>query len=468
MQNETVLISRRAMLRNACVGMGNLALAALLAEEGGASTNAGASALDAPHFVPRAKRIIFLFMHGGPSQVDTFDYKPRLASEDGQPYPYEKPRVQFEENRGLLRSPWRFNQHGETGAWVSELFPHLATTVDRICFLKGMYGSNPAHGGALLMLHTGSDRFVRPSMGSWITYGLGSENQNLPGFVTISPSSAHGGIANYASAFLPTQYHGTPLGPERGSLRGATIDNLQNERLAPETVTRRLAMLERLNRSQLESTGPDALLEGRIASMELAFRMQIEAPEALDLERESQATKQLYGLNDEATERFGRQCLMARRLSERGVRIVQCTDRGWDQHDNLRRDLANNAREVDKPIAGLIKDLAARGLLDDTLVIWGGEFGRTPSGEHGRRDGRDHNPAGFTMFLAGGGVRPGAYGATDDYGYFAVRQKVHIHDLHATILHLLGLSHTKLTYRFQGRDFRLTDVHGHVIDDILL
>jgi len=414
----------------------------------------------APHFPAKAKRVIFLFMHGGPSQVDTFDYKPKLTADDGKPLPFPKPRVVSSETGNLLKSPFAFKQHGQSGAWVSELFPHIATRVDDLCFIKSMHGSNSRHGGALLELHTGSDTFVRPAIGSWVAYGLGTENRDLPGFITICPTLTHGGVNNYSSAFLPAIYQATPLGNAGTSsdqvgvpfVRGTTPRDQQRLELN---------LLGELNRSS------DPALEGRIQSFEMAFRMQSAAPALQDLSKETDETKKLYGLDDPATANFGRQCLMARRFAEAGVRFVQCTHSyKWDQHENLKADHTKNAREVDKPIAGLIADLKRRGLLKDTLVLWGGEFGRTPVAQG--KDGRDHNPHAFTMFLAGGGVKPGlSHGATDDYGYYSVDKKVHFHDLHATMLHLLGLDHIKLTYKHAGRDFRLTDVHGEVVKEII-
>jgi hypothetical protein len=455
--------TRRQMLRQTALGFGGVALAALLGER----ATADPLTPKLPHFTPRARRVIFLFMHGGPSQIDTFDYKPLLERDDGKPLPFAKPRVVSSETGNLLRSPWKFRQYGQCGAWVSELFPHLARCVDDLCFLHATYGSNSRHGGALLELHTGSDTFVRPSLGSWVTYGLGTENRNLPGFITICPTLTHGGVNNYSSAFLPAAYQGTPLGSAAVPAEQAVIPFIKNSDMPRNIQRLELDLLEEMNRERLTQSGPDAALEGRIASFELAFRMQSAAPELQDISGETAETLRLYGLDDPRTKNFGRQCLMARRFVERGVRFVQCTHSyKWDQHDNLKRDHAVNAAEVDRPIAGLLTDLKRRGLLRDTLVLWGGEFGRTPVAQG--RDGRDHNPHGFTTWLAGGGVKGGlAHGRTDDYGYYAVADKVHIHDLHATILHLLGLDHTRLTYRHAGRDFRLTDVQGEVVNPIL-
>ncbi|BDC47981.1 sulfatase [Bryobacterales bacterium F-183] len=459
--NQT--LSRRELLRVSSTGFGSLALASMLH---GASS-ADPMAVKTPHFKPRAKRVIFLFMHGGPSQVDTFDYKPLLKRDHGKPLPFARPKVVSGETFNLLQSPWAFKQYGQSGAWVSDLFPEVAKCVDDICFVKSMWGSNSRHGGALLELHTGSDTFIRPSMGSWVTYGLGSENSSMPGYLTICPTQSHGGANNFGSAFLPAPYAGTAIGSVGVPARDAKIPFITNTETPRNIQRMEIDYSQVLNRKQLETTGPDHALEGRIESFELAFRMQAEAPELQDLGQESEATRKLYGLDNPVTEDFGRQCLMARRFSEKGVRFVQVSHTyKWDQHANLRRDHEQNAAEVDKPIAGLLKDLKSRGLLEDTLVLWAGEFGRTPTAEGS--DGRDHNPEAFTIWMAGGGVKPGfSYGATDDYGYYSVVNKVHFHDLHATILHLLGLDHKKLTYRFAGRDFRLTDVHGNVVHDIM-
>ena len=460
-------LSRRDMLRGSAAGFAGLALAGLLADEAAAAANANPLAPRSPHHPAKAKRVIFLFMHGGPSQVDTFDYKPLLARDHGKPLPFAKPRVVSSETGNLLKSPWQFSQHGQSGAWVSELFPHVATVVDELCMIHSMHGSNSRHGGALLELHTGSDTFVRPSMGSWITYGLGSENQDLPGFITICPTLTHGAENNYSSAFLPAAYQATALGNASIPAERAKIPFIDNDQTSRAAQRLELDLLRQMEAEHLATTGPDLALEGRIDSFELAFRMQAAAPRLQDISDETEATLKLYGLDDAKTKNFGRQCLMARRFAESGVRFVQVSHSyKWDQHGGLRKDHASNALEVDKPISGLIRDLKARGLLEDTLVLWGGEFGRTPTAQGG--DGRDHNPHGYTMWMAGGGVKPGMrYGNTDDYGYYAVENKVHLHDLHATMLHLLGLNHTKLTYRYAGRDFRLTDVHGEVVRDIL-
>ncbi|MBL9130110.1 MAG: DUF1501 domain-containing protein [Verrucomicrobiaceae bacterium] len=461
--------SRRAILRDSCAGFGMLALQGLLAgETQAAATNPLAA--KKPHFAPRAKRIIFLLMKGGPSQVDTFDPKPLLDRDHGKPPPFALPRVKFAETGALLRSPWKFRQYGQSGLPVSDLFPHVGQCVDELCIIRSLHGTNPAHGGALLKLHTGSDTFVRPSMGSWISYGLGTENTDLPAFVTICPTLAHGGVNNWGSAFLPAWAQGTPLGNASVTADQAVVKHIRNEKLSPALQRMQLDFAADLNRGHLDTTGANGALEARIDSFELAFRMQTSMPELQDISGESEATRRLYGLDDPVTANFGRQCLMARRFAERGVRFVQVTHSDgfvqWDQHSDLLKGHTENAAEVDKPIAGLLRDLKSRGLLEDTLVLWGGEFGRTPTAQG--TDGRDHNPHGFTMWLAGGGVKAGtAYGATDDYGYYAAENKVHIHDLHATILHLMGLHHEKLTYRYAGRDFRLTDIAGEVVHDIM-
>jgi hypothetical protein len=448
--------TRRALLRGSACGFGALALGGLVRAADG----------QAPHFAPRAKRVVFLFMHGGPSQVDTFDYKPLLQRDHGKPLPFAKPRVTFAETGNLMASPFRFARHGQSGQWISELFPHVARCADQLCFLKGLHGSNDAHGGALLKLHTGSDTFVRPSIGSWVLYGLGTENRNLPGFVTICPTLGHGGVNNWSASFLPPVHQGTPLGNASVPSDQATVSHLRPA-LPPADQRAQLDLVQALDGEHAAARPGDGVLDARMQSFELAFRMQMEAPAVLDLANETAATRRLYGLDDTVTTGFGRQCLLARRLLEAGVRFVQCTHSyKWDQHSDLERDHRKNAREVDLPIAGLLCDLQQRGLLEDTLVWWGGEFGRTPTSEGG--NGRDHDPHAFTHFLAGGGVRAGfSYGATDDYGYYATEDRMHVHDLHATILHLLGLDHERLTFRHAGRDFRLTDVEGKVARAVL-
>ncbi|MDC0176231.1 DUF1501 domain-containing protein [Planctomycetaceae bacterium] len=463
------MFSRRQLLQSTAVGFPMLALRGLFdSETVAAPPNPLAPRLG--HHLPRAKRILFLFMKGGPSQVDTFDYKPRLQKDHGKPLPFDKPRVQFAPTGKLLGSPWTFSQYGESGLPVSELFPHTAQHADDLCVINSVHGTNAAHGGALLKLHTGSDNFVRPSVGSWVSYGLGTENGNLPAFVTICPTLAHGGVKNWGSGFLPAPFQGTPIGNASLSSADARVPYLENSRHPRQLQRLKLDLLGQFNRRHLDTFGDDGNLEARINSFELAFRMQGEIPEIQDLSKESKDTHKLYGLDQEITADFGRQCLLARRFLERGVRFVQVTHSDtmvqWDQHSDLVKGHTKNAKEVDQPIGGLLTDLKARGLLEDTLVWWGGEFGRTPCVQGS--NGRDHNPEGFTMWLAGGGAKPGTrYGATDEFGYYAAQDKVHIHDLHATILHLLGLDHLQLTYRYAGRDFRLTDVYGDVVNGVI-
>lgn len=468
-------IPRRAALQRLACGFGSLALAGLLGEKSFAATNPLAP--KPPHFRPRAKRILFLFMQGGPSQIDTFDHKPLLERHDGRKMPFDDARtVANTGSRGteqrVMKSPWEFARHGASGRWVSELFPHVARHVDDLCFLHSLHTEGVAHGPATLFLHCGSTNFIRPSMGAWINYGLGTENENLPGFVTIGPALGNGGPRNWGNAFLPPVFQGTAVGVAGQPAKELAIRNLVNARTDAAAQRRQLDLLRSMNAEQAKARPGDAELEAVINSYELAWRMQMNAPGALDLARESAATLALYGIGEKETDDYGRQCLMARRLCEQGVRFVQVTygdntaNPRWDQHSNLPKH-ADHARAVDKPIAGLLADLKARGLLEDTLVWWGGEFGRTPYAEK-NGTGRDHNPGGFTVWLAGAGVKPGfALGATDEFGHFAVQDKVHMHDLHATILHLLGLDHERLTYTFDGRPFRLTDVHGHVVREIL-
>ena len=457
------------MLKASALGFGHLAFADLLNKVPAAAPTNPLAARQT-HFPARAKRIIFLFMKGGPSHVDTFDRKPKLDRDDGKELPFDKPRVTFAETGKLLRSPWKFKHFGQSGIEVSNLFPHVAKHVDDLCILNSVHGTNPAHGGACLKLHTGSDNFIRPSMGSWVTYGLGTENENLPGFITICPTLAHGGVRNFGSAFLPAQYSATSMGVASQEAKLARVKFAKNEVTSKDLQRLQLDLLSKFNHEHLDISGAHSDLESRILSFELAFRMQHEIPQIENLAEESEKTRSLYGLDQAVTEDFGRQCLLARRFIERGVRFIQVTHSNtkvqWDQHGDLLNGHNANALEVDLPIAGLLTDLKQRGLLEDTLVLWGGEFGRTPVAQG--TDGRDHNPEGFTMWLAGGGVKGGfRYGATDEYGYYAVENKMHIHDLHATILHLLGIDHEQLTYRYAGRDFRLTDVSGRVAQAIL-
>ena len=477
------LPDRRAALKSTAIGFGQLAFASLLQQQGwcnggdtssepisgsSESNDAGGIVLG-PHHKARAKRVVFLFMKGGPSHVDTFDPKPMLDRHHGKPLPFPLPRVTFAKQGNLLKSPWKFRKYGQSGLPVSDLFPHVAKHVDDLCILRSVHGTNPAHGGALLKLHTGSDQFVRPSMGAWVTYGLGTENENLPAFVTICPTLAHGGVNNWGSAFLPASCQGTPMGNASMSSTKAAVKHIANAKLDKSDQRKQMDFISMLNQRHLSENPDEQVLSSRLDSFELAFRMQSSMPEIQSISGESQATQRLYGIDDPVTEDFGRQCLMARRLIERGVRFVQVTHSDsevqWDQHSNLYHGHTKNSAEVDKPIAGFLMDLKQRGLLSDTLVLWGGEFGRTPTAQG--NNGRDHNPHGFTMWMAGGGVKGGyAYGSTDDYGYYAAENKMHVHDLHATILHLLGINHERLTYHHAGRDFRLTDVAGRVATDI--
>ena len=459
---------RRQFLKSAGCGFGSLALSSLLGRAAG-----NPLAPQAPGFPARAKRVIFLFMAGGPSHVDSFDYKPELIKRDGQSFDFVGVRKQTfgkKSQRKLLKPLWNFQQHGQCGQWVSELFPHLAKQVDDLCFIHSMHTEGVAHGPSTLFLHTGATNLVRPSMGSWVTYGLGSENENLPGFITIMPSASKGGPRNYSNAFLPSIHQGTTVGRAGLPASQATIRNLRNGTLSNPEQARQFRFLQEMNRLQTGGPGNDDL-NAAVNSFDLAYRMQMNAPDILDISDESEATKDMYGINRKETEDYGRQCLMARKLAEAGVRFIQVNysdesiNPRWDQHSNMPAH-AKHARATDQPVAALLADLKQRGLLDDTLVWWGGEFGRTPFSQG--KDGRDHNPRGFTTWLAGGGTKPGhAHGETDEVGGEAVKDRVHMYDLHATILHLLGIDHLKLTHRHQGRDFRLTDVHGHVVNGIL-
>lgn len=465
--------TRRHFLQSTACGFGSLALSAI------AQGATNPLSVRAPHHAAKAKRVIFLFMAGGVSHVDSFDYKPRLERDNGKMMDFEDSRSIAKTGKGstqrVMKSLWDFEQHGECGRWASNLFPHVSEMVDDLCFVHSLQTEGVAHGPATLFLHTGTTNFIRPSMGSWVSYGLGTENENLPAFMTISPSLSNGGPRNYGTAFLPAVFQGTPLGRAGQPASEATIRNLANPMLSAEKQKRQFDLLRSLNQEQVQRSSPlgnDDELDAVLNSYELAWRLQNNAPHALDISDESEATKALYGINEKTTENFGRQCLMARRMAESGVRYIQVsyTDNSnnpaWDQHSNLPKH-GEHAAAVDKPIAGLLQDLKQRGLLEDTLVWWGGEFGRTPYAEK-NGTGRDHNPKGFTQWFAGGGVKPGfAYGETDEFGHYAVNNKVHMHDVHATILHLLGLDHEKLTFRYAGRDFRLTDVEGHVVKDII-
>jgi hypothetical protein len=463
-------LTRRQALGRFANGFGMVALAGLLADQARAAAPENPLVLKPPPFPAKAKRVIFLFMSGGPSHVDTFDPKPRLDQDNGKPLPFEMPKLVRTKTGNLLKSPFKFRKHGQAGLEVSELFPNVASCIDDICLVRSMVADNINHNGACLQMNTGEQAFSRPSMGSWLLYGLGTENQNLPGFIVISPSQPAQGAPLWSSSFLPASYQGTLVSDLK-----SPIANLKNAAFSTTQQREQLDVLKELNELHRQQREEDSRLSARIESFELAYRMQIEAPEAFDVERESEATKRLYGLHDKTTEIFGRQCLMARRLVERGVRFVQVyhtvtskrsSCQLWDQHGGLKTELPANCAATDQPIAGLLRDLKSRGQLQDTLVIWGGEFGRTPTAEG--TDGREHHPFGFSMWLAGGGIKAGmVHGNTDEFGWHAVENKVHVHDLHATILHLMGINHTKLTYRYSGRDYRLTDVYGNVVDPLL-
>ena len=472
------LPSRRDVLRRATLGFGGLALADLLSRTSLATGAALANGLSpAPaHFPARAKRVIYIFLDGGLSQVDSYDYKPLLQRDDGKPLPpsIAKPKFTFAPTGQILASPFQWKQWGQSGTWASDLFPETNKLIDELCFIKSLYHDNEDHITAKNMIFTGSGREVRPRAGSWVAYGLGTENQNLPAFIEIMP----GVPKSTPSSFLPARYGSTAVGRPDNNAPERLWDNLV---AGPGAASQRrqLDLLTAMNRERIGQTAAEAAIEAEIQNMELAFRMQAEAPAAMNIDDESEATQALYGIGGERTDDFGRACLMARRFAERGVRYVtvmhstRAFGNLWDQHKDLYDGHRNNAEAVDLPIAGLLRDLKGRGMLEDTLVMCGSEFGRTPvfeyqDGNDGRlRNGRDHNPHGFTMWFAGAGVKPGySHGATDDYGFYAVQDRVSVFDLHATILHALGLDHEKLTYRHGGRDHRLTDVYGEVVRPI--
>ena len=465
-------LSRREMLTECATGFGMFALSALLTDPAFGATPARSDSLNplAPkpsHFPAKAKSVIFLYMDGGPSQVDTFDPKPRLIKEHGQPIKMKVPPTQFDNVGTVLKSPWEFKQYGKSGIPVSDLFPNVATCVDDMAIIRSMTSDFSEHTNANYFLHSGIGSQGRPSMGAWATYGLGSACQNLPGFIVLNSGLIPpGGLDCFTSGFLPASYQGSLF------RSGASpVADLQPSAADTKRQQDQFALMRKLDRSVVERMGESDKLEASIANYELAYKMQTAVPDLMDFRTESEATKKMYGLDNPVTQTYGQQCLVARRLVERGVRFIELlcpsvgTDR-WDQHGDLRLGHERNSVAVDKPIAGLLKDLKSRGLLDSTLVVWGGEFGRTPMAQGS--DGRDHNPFGFTVWVAGGGVKGGTiFGATDDYGYYAEQNKVDIHDMHATMLHLMGMDHKKLTYRFSGRDMRLTDVSGEIIKDII-
>lgn len=475
----STLPSRRDLLNRTSCGFGALAMQAMLAQAAAAETTKASGRISVaeqrPMFAPRVKRVIFIFMQGGPSHVDSFDYKQELVDRDGQSIDFTGVRFgDFgkETKQKLMKPLWRFSKYGECGRAVSDLFPNIGQHVDDLCFLHGMHTEGVAHGPSTLFLHTGATAQVRPSIGSWILYGLGTENQSLPGFVSLQPSDANGGPRNYSNAFLPAVCQGTSIGRSFQTADQMTIDHIRNAQLSTEDLQQRYDLTQRLNQLQsARRNGSDDEINAVIRNYELAWRMQSKAPEILDLSGETESTSKMYGIGEKETDQFGKQCLLARRLSESGVRFVQVnyadqsTNPRWDQHSNMPAH-ATHAKATDKPVAGLLADLKQRGLLEDTLVWWGGEFGRTPFSQGS--DGRDHNPKGFTVFLAGGGVKKGfSWGSTDEIGRLAVEGKVHMHDLHATVLHLLGVDHEQLTFRYAGRNFRPTDVYGQVVTDIM-
>ncbi len=468
--------SRRQMLADLGTGLSLLGLYGLLQ---GDSTRAADSAplpsretsplaARPAHFPPRVKHIIHIYLNGGPSQVDTFDPKPMLAKYDGQPLPADSKFSTERHTGAALASPFKFAQYGQSGLPVSEIFPQTAQHVDDICFLRSMHANTPNHEQSMRLMNCGDERLSRPSLGSWVTYGLGTENQNLPGYIAMCPGLPVADVSNWRASFLPGIYQGTYLDTRKTKV-DELIENITNHQVSRRDQQGQLQLLQQLNREHQRTRADDPELEARIQAFELAYRMQLEATDAFDLSQEPQHVLEAYG-----QELHGRQLLLARRLIERGVRVVQLFHgdvQPWDSHNNIEAEHRKLAQQCDRPISALLTDLKQRGLFEETLVICGGEFGRTPAVElvNGKPGGgRDHNHWGFTVWLAGGGVKGGmAYGATDDFGYRAVENPIHVHDLHATILHLLGLDHTRLTYRHAGRDYRLTDVHGKVIQDIL-
>ncbi|WZO97626.1 DUF1501 domain-containing protein [Isosphaeraceae bacterium EP7] len=457
-------ITRRQALRSVSAGFGYLALADILGQSApkmaraaevastvSTSPHLGPLAPRIPHFPAKAKRVIFLFMQGAVSQMDTFEYKAQLQKDDGKVGPG---------GGTLTGSKFKFKQHGQTGTWMSELYPNLATQVDKFCFVRGLHTDTPAHPEAVIQLHTGAAlaSLTRPSMGSWLMYGLGSENQDLPGYITINPSPNFGGATNYGSAFLPAHFQGTRISDSGyvPNLRATSANRIQRKQID---------LVQAMNRELGATPGAPDQLDGIIESYELAFKMQGKVPELLDISKEPEHVREAYGVKDGPAGSFARQCLMARRLSEAGVRFVEICHPGWDQHTNLHQGLIRNCAATDQPTAALLADLDQRGMLDDTLVIFGSEFGRLPTAQG--PDGRDHNITGYPMILAGAGVKKGfSYGATDEYGQAAVEGRMHMNDLHATLLALMGLDHERLTYRYAGRDFRLTDVAGQVVSEI--
>ena len=469
--------SRRIALKSLSSGFGYLAFAGLAQQAAARDKDQRNPLAPKPtHFPAKAKRVIFLSMNGGPSHVDLFDHKPALADLEGR----KSAESVIAGNAGLMASPFKFARHGESGLWFSELCPHLAKHADDLCFIHSMHTDLPNHSQAYIQMHTGSFQFTRPSLGAWSLYGLGTENDNLPGFITLNPPSENGGAKNYGSAFLPAIYQATKIGTNQipafyakmlgvDKEPGAPLKNMQNDLLSPKQQRQQLDFIRDLNARKLSRDGYHPEIEGAIESFELAFRMQDEVPELLNLSSESESTRKQYGIGTGLpTDRFGRQCLLARRMSEAGVRFIELTaPKNWDHHYMIKTALPEACEATDQPVAALLADLKSRDMLQDTLIVWAGEFGRTPYAQSGT--GRDHNNKGYTIWMAGGGVKGGtAYGSTDELGYAAVENPVHIHDWHATILHLMGLDHKKLTFNYAGRNFRLTDVYGNVVNDIVV
>ena len=467
-------ITRRQMLRDAACGFGSVALAALMSDPSYAGLGTRAFEMGdpltpaKPHFRPKVKRVVYLYMDGGPSQVDTFDPKPLLAKENGEAFKMKIEPTQFNNIGRTLKSPWKFKQYGESGTPVSELFPHVAKHVDDLAVIRSMTNNFSEHTSANYFLHTGTGFQGRPSMGAWTSYGLGSESKDLPGFVVLNGGLIPpGGMDCFNSGFLPATYQGSIFNPGEQPLANIV------PREAKQQQQNKLALLKNLDQQNLGALGSSDQVESAIANYELAYRMQSVVPEMSSLHGETDATKSMYGLDskNKGTATFGRQCLLARRLLEKGVRFIELTCPGvghdrWDQHSNLKKGHEDNSRSVDQGIGALLTDLKQRGMFDETLVVWSGEFGRTPFAQGS--NGRDHNPYGFSLWMAGGGIKGGTiHGATDEYGYKAVENKLQIHDLHATMLHLLGIDHKQLTYLWGGRDMRLTDVHGKLIDAVL-
>ncbi len=465
--------SRRDFLRSAASGFGYLAFAALAHEAAAKDATGSTLAPRAPHFPARARRVIFLCMRGGPSHLDLFDYKPELIKRSGQTASLNRDSA----GAKLLGPVHPFQRRGQSGLWIADVYPQLAQHADDLCVINSMHTDLPNHAQAFGQMHTGSFQFVRPSLGAWTLYGLGSENANLPGFITLNPPADNGGAQNYGSAFLPAICQGTKLGGSQlpdlyaalmkiDEVPGPPMKNIANENLSRPLQRAQLDLIRGLNQHKLERDVHQPEIEGAIESFELAFRMQDEVPGVLDLRSEPDHVRQLYGIGEKG-DPFARQCLLARRLAEAGVRFIEITaPANWDHHHLLKDSLVKSCAATDRPIAALLTDLKQRGLLHDTLVIWAGEFGRTPYNQG--HDGRDHNNQGFSLWMAGGGLKGGvAYGATDEIGHKAVEKPVHIHDWHATILHLLGLDHTRLTFNYGGRNFRLTEVYGNVVRDIL-